>query len=273
MFDLFGIKARKKAKTEEQERLKLLELQEKKKKYQERKEKITSWHNDYYEREVKNISEYNQKRLEKIEKENSVCPKCGSKNIINKIKRAKGEVHGDSHTYSTSSYSSFLFGSSSYSSSHSNSKIDGELDTFPVNKCKDCGNEWNVKTFEKCKVIDDFSQRDSYVPGFLRRRIDEYLEMKYDPSDLTDPCNSLEEKKEAFIKKYSTTYVFDKYRIAPRYMLEYALYNAISPHEYFIEDIKKEYGYSKKCDKYSYEMPDELWEIVKKIIGWKGTEE
>ena len=57
-------------------------------------------------------------------------------------------------------------------------------------------------------------------------------------------------------------------------MIDYALYKGISEHYYNLDRIDKElYNYQEDDDKYSYTMSDEMWEVVKKIIGWKGTEE
>ena len=42
---------------------------------------------------------------------------------------------------------------------------------------------------------------------------------------------------------------------------------------YYVDRINKLFNFNAdEDDQYSYTMSDELWEIVKKLIGWKGTE-
>ena len=97
--------------------------------------------------------------------------------------------------------------------------------------------------------------------------------MKYDPFDVTDNCNSIEEKQNKLIKITSKSHRFDAYRNAPRYMIEYAIYLGITDLYYISKEIEKRFNFNYTCDKYSYTMSDELWEITKKIIGWEGEKE
>ncbi len=270
MFDIFGIRARIKAKKEAREAEELAKAQEKKRIYQERKILILEYRKKYFKEQEKIIEDLNKKRKERLDLKNSHCPRCKSSNVITKISRTKGEVHGDE--YSSSYLSSGLFGSSY--SSHSHSNIDGEVDTLPINRCKDCGHEWYAEVYEPYEVNDIFSTYNSFLPGFLYRKIDEYLNLEYDPKDTKEECNSLEEKKNKFIEKYSTLDTLEPYRTVPRYMIETSLCDEIlNWRSYYVDRINKLFNFNvDEDDQYSYIMSDELWKIVKKLIGWKGTE-
>ena len=56
--------------------------------------------------------------------------------------------------------------------------------------------------------------------------------------------------------------------------MDYALFTAINCYEgrYFFEDIQEHFGDFVGKDSYTYEMPDELWEIVKKLVAWSEPE-
>ena len=279
--DLFGFKARKqarlareKAEREKAEAERLEQARRNKEAYQSRKAQIEKYLKEYHSKQYDIAKEYVDKENAKIYKENSVCPKCGSHNVINHIKRVKGEVHGSGSHRSYSSASHSLFSGSYSHSSYGDSKLDGELDTFPVNKCKDCGNEWAITEKEKVSDYnnDEFSHYDSTAPGYLFRRVKEYLDMKYDPYDVTERFNSLQEKLDDFVAGTSKIYILKAYRTAPRYMVEYALYEGINESSYSRNNLDNRFGSIKDKDHYSYTMPDELWEIVKIILGWKGEE-
>jgi ribosomal protein S27AE len=278
---LFGFKARKqarlarkKAEREKAEAERLEQARRDKEAYQSRKRQIENYLEEYSSKQYDIAKEYVDEKNEMIDKENSICPKCGSQNVINHIKRVKGEVHGGGSHSSYSYASHILFGGSYIHNSYGSSKIDGELDTFPVNKCKDCGNEWALK--EKKTVYeyknDDFSRYDSIAPGYLFSRVEEYFGMKYDPYDVTEKFNSLQEKLDDFVALTSKISILKAYRTAPRYMVEYALYEGIDENNYSNNDLDKRFGSVKDKDHYSYTMPDELWEVVKIILGWKGEE-
>ena len=56
-------------------------------------------------------------------------------------------------------------------------------------------------------------------------------------------------------------------------MIEHALYKGFTEHYFGLEYLdKKLFNYKEGDDQYSYTMTDEMWEIVKKIIGWEGIE-
>jgi ribosomal protein S27AE len=280
--DLFGFKARKQAKIDsekaEQERIEIERLEQAKREkeiYQARKRKIDQYLKEYHSNQFKIASQYADKANEAIKKENGICPKCGSVNVINHIKRVKGEVHGNGSTSSYSFGSHSLFSGCYTNQSYGNSKLDGELDTFPVNKCKDCGHEWEITEEKRVSDYnrDDFSHYDSSSPGYFFRRVREYLNMEYDPYDVTEKFNSLQEKLDNLVATSSKIYVLDAYRTAPKYMLEYALYEGIDESVYSKNNLDPRFGTVLGKDKYSYRMPEELWEIVKIILGWRGEEE
>lgn len=258
-----------------EEEKRLAEAAEKKKAYQERKAKILAYLKVYEtDLEVKSKEIYEAKKKE-VDEKNSTCPKCGSKNVVHKVVRTKGEIHGTGSSGSYGSIGGSLFGFAGSISSYGHSSIDGELDTLQVNRCKDCEEEWNIEELDEDygSVTNAFSNYDSFKPGFLFRRIEEYYEMKYDPYDVKNECNSLEEMREAFFNRYSTSYYFEEYKKCPRYMIEYALYKGFTEHYYGLEDLnKKLFNYKENDDQYSYTMSDEMWELVKKIIGWEGIE-
>ena len=280
MFDLFGFKARrearkqaKEAKIKEKEAKRLEAIQEKKKLYQERKAKIEAWLQVYNKEQCAKSSKLNKEASERAEKKNSTCPKCGSNNVVHKVVRGKGEIHGNGSSSISGSMGGGLlgFGGSVIGSGHS--KIDGEFDTYPVNRCKDCEHEWNVEEPYHYSTDDDFSKYGTISPGYLYRRIDEYYEMKFDPTDIKEECNSLEEKREKLFERTSKTHMLEPYKKAPRYMIEVALFEGFTEHYYFEDFLDSRFNYQEDDDKYSYTMSDEMWEVVKKIIGWEGTEE
>lgn len=258
-----------------EEEKKLAKAAEKKKTYQERKAKILAYLEEYEtELDAKSKEVYEEKKKE-VDEKNSTCPICGSKNVVHKVVRTKGEIHGKGSSHSYGSIGGSIFGMAGSISSQGHSSIDGEIDTLQVNRCKDCEEEWNIEELDDDYgyIHNVFSNYDSFYPGFLFRRITEYYEMKYDPYDVKNECNSLEEMREKFFEKYSSQDYFDKYRKCPRYMIEYALYKGFTEFYYSLEDLDKTlFNYHKDDDQYSYTMSDEMWEIIKKIIGWEGPE-
>lgn len=273
MFDIFGIRAKRAAKKKEKEAKELADAQERKKSYQERKSKIIDYLNKYSKEQTEKENMEYEKSKKEAEKQNSTCPRCGSKNVIHVIKRTKGEIHGEGSIDGCGSIAGSLFGIGGYSYSHGHSEIDGELDTLQVNKCNDCGEEWHITEPEDRHYDDSFSNYDSFKPGYLYRRIEGYYELKYDPYDVKNDCNSLEEMQEKYLKEYSNVWSFEDYRKAPRYMVEHALYKGFTEHYYNLDDLdRKLFNYHEDDDAYSYMMSDEMWDVVKKLIGWKGEE-
>ena len=265
--DLFGFKARKLAKQEEQMRLEAereaerLEIAKaEKEKYKERKKMIDDYFAEEYTKAQKIIQKFELESQKEADKINSVCPNCGSRNVVQKIIQTKGELHGNGSSYSVSTYS------------YGTSKVDGKIDTYPVNRCKDCENEWYIAVPKTEKYHDPYKAYDSYEPEYLLRHIYDYIKLSYDPYNIREEYNSLEEKREKFIEK--TARVLDCYKHSPRYAMDYALFTAINGYSgrYFFDDIKEYFGDFVAKDAYTYEMPDELWEIVKKLVAWSEPE-
>lgn len=275
--DLFGIKARrqarlakKKAEREALEQARLEEAKKAREAYQERKKMIEDWLKGYHKRETEKAVKIYESRESVVREKNEVCPNCKSKNVIHHIKRVKGELHGKGKGYASSHSSNYLLSSFHESNASYNSSIDGELDTYPVNKCKDCGNEWAIEQKTKlsdCET-DDFSSYESIHPGYMFRRVEEWLDMKYDPYDVKETANSLEEKREKLAERSSG--ILGCYKNTPRFMLDYALYLGIHERTYITDRLDGRFGDARNTDRYSYEMPDEIWEIVKKLVGWVG---
>lgn len=258
-----------------EEEKRLAKAAEKKKAYQKRKDKILAYLKEYdIAIDAKSKEIYEEKKKE-VDEKNSTCPRCGSKNVVHKVVRTKGEIHGTGSSGSYGSIGGSLFGFAGSVSSYGHSSIDGEIDTLQINRCKDCEEEWNIEELDDDygRVNSAFSNYDSFKPGFLFRRVEEYYEMKYDPYDVKNKCNSLEEMREEFFNLYSKSHYFADYKKCPRYMIEYTLYKGFTEHFYSLEDLDKTlFNYNKDDDQYSYTMTDEMWEIVKKIIGWEGPE-
>lgn len=269
MFDLFGIRRKRLEKQKQAEEKRLKEVQEEKERRKIREKVIREYLDNYYKEKAKKELEKKKELEEKIKIVNSTCPRCGSKDIINNIKQVKGELHGKGEIHGTSSSS--LFTSSSYLSD--SSKIDGELNTYPVNKCKNCGNEWEIKKIDKddYDLPNVFSSWDCIAPGYLFRKTSEYLGLEFDPHDVNEKFNSLEEKQKDFCKSTSRVLKLYGYYELPKYMIDYLIYTGyLESHYYHCEEIFGDLT-KESTTKYSYTIPPELWEIVKKLIDWKGT--
>lgn len=186
--DLFGFKARRAARkaekekiNAEKERIRLEQLQAEKKLYQERKSKINAYLEQYNERENKKVFDKYKEEMAEYRKLVSSCPRCKSTDVIQHFVRTKGKLHGEGESYGSMS-GNFLSVSGHH---YGSSKIDGELDTHPVNKCKSCSHEWIIEQPKIENTENVFDSWDSPTPNYLYRRIEEYLELKYDPKDLT----------------------------------------------------------------------------------------
>lgn len=142
-------------------------------------------------------SEDNVLLLTYAEKSNSVCPKCSSKNVINKISRIQGSSNGSISGYSTLFYGE-LYGSSS-----------GKIDTNEVNHCKDCDHEWQKSTNTYRYSKDILGSKIRNVKYYLEN-YNKYINCEYDASDLNEKYNSLEEKKLALYKEWKESYVAER---------------------------------------------------------------
>lgn len=245
MIDLFGIKRRR----EERERREKERIEKIKKAREKRIELRRAIIDPYIEKKVEECKKIGQEEYKRLQDEcgikNSACPKCGGKDIINRFVKIQGEVDGHSHGYP--------FGGS-YGS------IEGKLNTFKVNECKVCGNQWEIAepeySLEDC-TPDDFSPYEfGSKIGFLFRRVRGVLEKS------EDEINDLKPNK--YLECYKDT---------PREALEYCLY-IFGVHDLYgekellgtklIED-KKSPDYND--NPYLFTLTDEVWSIVKVFIG------
>lgn len=236
----------------------LAEAQAKRERYQERKWMIDEHLKEYRRKKSEEEIERYLNEKKEAERKNAVCPLCHSQNIIHHIVRTKGELHGDGASHSCSS--SFLFGHSTYS--NSDWKIDGALDTLPVNKCNDCGHEWYIMKAERVDM-DDWYCND--YAQFFYDDIKDYLRINFDPYEKTEQYNSLEEKQNAFAENVSNRFYVKPLRNVPRYMLDYIVFYGHDKYDNF----SKIFGFKPDDDEYSYVMPDHIFEVVKRLIKWK----
>lgn len=122
---------------------------------------------------------------EKRNKINSTCS-CGSHNIVKKFKRIKGEING-------SFGGSFLgFGGA----------MSGQVDTYTVNHCNECGNEWKEYGYTYLfpeKII----KSKIYDIIYLLEAFEKCKNIKFNYLDVNEQYKSLEEKKEAVYKEYN----------------------------------------------------------------------
>ncbi len=110
---------------------------------------------------------------------------------------------------------------------------------------------------------DPFVLHDHIAECFVMR-IAGYFALAWNPYDVTDPCNSIEEKREEYCKQAAADMRY--YRKMPRYAIEYAVFIGLDGRK------DKLFGQTNGKDKYSYTMPDEPWDKVKEIIKWDGKE-
>ena len=232
--DLFGLKAWFQEMKAEKEKAMLA----KKRAYQERKEKILSFITTYR----KKIEEVELAKVAEMRKEaeaiNSECPLCHSHEVIHTVKSV---YVPDAHTV--------------------------ENRTFSVNKCKQCENEWEIKSADV-----NYEERSAFNPIFcqlLVHKIENYFNIEYNPKDLTEEFNSLAEKREDFIKRtQSAWYNLKFYSHFPRYMIEHVIYIGAT-RDYYDYSICEKLGITKHVDSYSFTLSNEHWDIIKRIIGIK----
>ena len=237
----------------------LAAAQAERERYQERKQMIAAYLREYRRKKSERELERYFNDQKEAEKENAVCPLCHSTNVIHHVVRTKGELHGKGSSHFSSS--SMLLSHNAYS--NSDWKLEGALDTLPVNKCNDCGHEWNIKKAARVETNDWFCH--DYA-RFFYNKIKDYLRIDFNPYDKTEEFNSLEEKQEAFAKKVSKIFYIEPLRNVPRYMLDYMVFCGHSKYD----DDPKLFGFKPDDDEYSYVMPDGIFEIVKKLIKWEG---
>lgn len=160
-------------KIKERKERKEQELLQFKKEFQEAVESIENKLESDYDKE-------RHKMYQRQELLETTCPKCNSKNVVDKISRIKGEING------SSSGGGSLFGWSSYGSLH------GSIDTYDVKKCNNCQHEWKTDvTYPRRKEIKDKLEYIFYVLDAFN----DVKRAKFDKNDLKEKFNSKEEKR------------------------------------------------------------------------------
>lgn len=129
-------------------------------------------------------SDYNDKQMSEDSSKNNKCPKCSSTDIVEKISRVNGSISG-------SGSGSFVFGCGSF-----DSRTSGSTDTAPVNSCRHCGNEWYKSATTRKWGCDILKERIKLIIWLLKD-YDDLENIKYNPDDIDEIYNSLEEKQKA----------------------------------------------------------------------------
>lgn len=265
MWDIFGIKARRAAKKAEQERLEQ-ERKEARKAFILKRKKIVK---DYLEQKDLERWEKAQKLAEKdkqrVDRHNSTCPNCGSKNAVNKFVRLKGSLDGKLKGSSYGSHYSSLFGGGGRSCGSIDGSIHGEMDTIEVRECRDCGNQWEIE--KPAHAFTGDYVNNPYSIGFegevdsLYRKIEAIVEDGKWPSD------------EPWCVRY--------FKDTPREVIEYLIFGYYfgygGPHRWYRDDneIETIFGIPATKDPehlrpevegYEFQFTDELWDTIQKLI-------
>lgn len=179
----------------------------------------------------KEASELNDFTQKYASRGNSTCPKCKSTKVVNKVSRIKGDIKGE-----FSGHSNLLWGESS-------GNIDGKIDTYDVNRCTECGNEWKK---EKANFYWGYKRVEEKIKQVLWL-LEDYHEAEnctFDEDDLKEKYNSLEEKRAALLEKCNTS---------TRYREVVELWKGISVQAFeflFFDNFKYDSYYKDKLSKY-----------------------
>ena len=152
-------------------------------------------------------TKYDEAETQRIKDENSICPKCKSTKVVDKISQLKGEINGSSAGYGYGS----LFGGGY----HSSGSIHGSLDTLEINKCNECGNEWKkIKYNHFGKTSLDTKLR------YLRHSVEFFVkDEKPDESYLVKESREfwtgvrIDVMKEIVQRTYHSSYGLNEYKI------------------------------------------------------------
>lgn len=262
-------------KKRKEEKLRLIEeakqkaIAERKALYNERKSYIDDIINAHQVEEEQKIS----KQEERIAKENKIsnnnCPHCGCTDIIQVYKRTKGEISGSIESNSHSIYSHNFFSGWGSFTHNTNGNIDGSLDTFRINQCKECGHEWERKS-DRVTIYssDDYvgkSDWDMYARYFINdiRSLLHRISL-FDPNKLDNKYNSIEE----MIDDEKSNFWYRKIKSWSLELLYYYAYQ----NKYklrFNEEIFAEYEYDDGGCKYLGKFQPEIEEMLIKHFGFK----
>lgn len=173
---------KKKKNEEKQIQKKKPSIEEQRALYQKRKQYLTQEKERVYDKIYEEKDKSHERSVKEAERHNNNCPHCKGTDIIQVFHQQEGNISGHSSSYHG-------MGSGS---------VSGKIKTLKVNKCKICGQEWEYK--EVRSHYDSFSSTD-YALDRIYRNIWNILDLKYDPSDISETFNSLEEKQKAEIEK------------------------------------------------------------------------
>jgi len=193
------------------------------------------------QKEADDTNDYYRKSREEI---NSTCPSCKGKNVSKRFKKFEGKINGSTHGYSSSA---LTFGSGYLSGS-----IRGDFDTKEINKCNDCENEWEIAKFMYTTIADEKDRLARLLVYYLKN-YHEAENVNYNPYDIGERYNSLEEKQTELFK------IAETYSIIPK-LKEY--FSGI--HIETIETLIKndEYRYNKFKKYYNDEYLKNLGIII-----------
>lgn len=247
--DLFGIKRRRAEREAEAQRLADEKAAALKVTLERRKKLIDGYLAHHSQEHMDECQKLYAEDLKEVEKKNTVCPVCGSRNRIHKFVRRKGSLDGKvgGNLYGSGN----LFGSSCNGSISGD--IHGELDTLKVNECKDCGNQWEIAEpahrFISDYLMDCLDPYEGRV-DYLYRRAKEVL---YEGKWPTTSCGC------------------EVYKTVPRMVLEYLTCKWFFSYEGPRENRKKPYQIlecpceERKDREYLFEFSDEVWDIYKRL--------
>lgn len=229
------------------EKLHYHSMQERRARYQKRREYLddssSSLINTIYDEKIKTANNLNTS----IDKSNGICPHCKGTNIIQQYHRSKGDIR---------SSGSFIEPS-----------LSGDVDTLRVNKCNDCGNEWEYK--EHCYTYDAYSNTESNL-RYLIGQLDDIVNVEYDSSSISEEYNSRKEKKQALIDELKTRSVLPE-TLALGITIETLAY-------YFVRHSYTMWVEPEKLGKVAYNFDDYLFKFNKETttlledLGFKHAE-
>lgn len=274
IFDFLNFKKRNREYQEriEEEKLRKKQLEEeklrkKKEFFNNKKAFIDNIVKEHSDIEYQKRRNYEKKENDYIDRWNSSCRNCRSTNVIQIYNRHKGQIDGSLDSNSYNSYSHGLFSGSSYSSSNVKGNFHGELDTLTVNKCKDCGHEWEYRKYKHVYEDNYYYDKIDYKTccEYLIVRIYDLFEQleNFNPNKLDETCSTLDEKKKELINKIKSNSLIS-YKSIKALPIElifyYACVSDITERAYYWDhyrqlfdfgEYKKEYSIRKYMGKFT----------------------